>query len=91
LNNLEVTKKFLAEAENLFPLGIKVQINFVKDRPGHDLRYAFNSNKIKSEFGWYPKTIFSNGIKLTFNWYLKNKSYYNSISKKDIVSRFGKL
>ena len=89
LNNLEVTKKLLLEADKLIKLGDKVQIKFVKDRPGHDIRYALNSNKIKSELGWYPKTNFSKGIKLTLDWYYKNKSYYESILKKDITSRLG--
>ena len=71
-------------------LGKKVKINFVKDRPGHDIRYALNSNKIKKTLKWYPKTNFSKGIKLTLNWYLKNKSYYKSLVKKDIVKRLGK-
>ena len=90
LNNLEVTKKLLLEADKLIKLGDKVQIKFVKDRPGHDIRYALNSNKIKSELGWYPKTNFSKGIKLTLDWYYKNKSYYESILKKDITSRLGR-
>jgi len=89
LNNLEVTKKLLEEAKHLISLGNKVQIKFVKDRPGHDLRYALNSNKIKSELEWLPKTNFSKGIKLTLDWYLKNKSYYKSIFKKDIINRLG--
>ena len=89
LNNLEVTKKLLEEAKHLISLGNKVQIKFIKDRPGHDLRYALNSNKIKSELGWLPKTNFSKGIKLTLDWYLKNKSYYKSIFKKDIINRLG--
>jgi len=90
LNNLEVTKKLLLEADKLIKLGDKVQIKFVKDRPGHDIRYALNSNKIKSELGWYPKINFSKGIKLTLDWYYKNKSYYESILKKDITSRLGR-
>ena len=90
LNNLEVTKKLLQEADKLIKLGDKVQIKFVKDRPGHDIRYALNSNKIKSELGWYPKTNFSKGIKLTLDWYYENKSYYESILKKDITSRLGR-
>jgi len=90
LNNLEVTKKLLEEAKNLISLGNKVQIKFVKDRPGHDLRYALNSNKIKSELEWLPKTNFSKGIKLTVDWYYKNKSYYESILKKDITNRLGR-
>ncbi len=90
LNNLEVTKKLLNEAKKLMNLGNKVKIEFVKDRPGHDVRYALNSNKIKKELGWYPKTNFSKGIKLTLNWYFENKSYYKSLSKKDIINRLGK-
>ena len=90
INNLNVTKKLLEEAKKLIQIGNKVQINFVKDRPGHDLRYALNSNKIKSEIGWYPKTNFSKGMKLTLDWYFKNKSYYKLISKEDIINRLGK-
>ena len=70
-------------------LGSKVKIIFVKDRPGHDLRYAINSNKIKNMLGWKPKIKFYEGLQLTFDWYLKNKMYYKSISKKDISNRFG--
>ena len=66
-------------------LGKNVKINFVKDRPGHDIRYALNSNKIKKELNWKPKINFKEGIKLTFDWYNKNKMYYKSISKKDIL------
>ena len=58
---------------------------FVKDRPGHDVRYALNSSKIKKNLGWYPKTNFRQGINLTFDWYYKNKPYYKSLSKKDII------
>ncbi len=90
LNNLEVTKKLLNASKKIIKLGSKVKINFVKDRPGHDIRYALNSDKIKKELHWYPKTNFSNGIKLTINWYNENKSYYKSLSKKDIINRLGK-
>ena len=91
LNNLEVTKNLLNIAKKLIPLGKNVKINFIKDRPGHDVRYALNSNKIKKELGWYPKTNFKNGIKKTFNWYFENSNYFNSIKKKDITKRLGKL
>jgi len=90
MNNLEVTKQLLIESRKLVKIGNKVQINFVKDRPGHDVRYALNSNKIKKKLGWKPKTKFSKGIKLTLDWYLENRSYYKALSKKDIVSRLGK-
>jgi len=90
LNNLQVTKKLLKVSSKLNPLGNKVKINFVKDRPGHDIRYALNSNKIKKKIKWKPKTSFEKGIKLTFDWYNNNKDYYKTLSKKDIINRLGK-
>ena len=90
LNNLQVAKEILKSSTEVIKLGKKVKINFVKDRPGHDIRYALNSNKIKKELGWFPKTEFSKGLKLTLEWYLKNKSYFNSLSKRDIIKRLGK-
>jgi len=90
LNNLNVTKEILSYAQKLIKIGNKVKINFVKDRPGHDMRYALDSSKIKKQIGWYPKTTFKKGIKLTFEWYYNNTSYYKSLSKKDITNRLGK-
>ena len=90
MNNLEVTKKLISNSKKLVKLGNNVKIKFVKDRPGHDIRYALNSNKIKKKLSWKPKTSFSEGIKLTLNWYFENKSYYKSLSKKDITNRLGK-
>ena len=90
LNNLEVCRKLLNISKKSKKLGENVKILFVKDRPGHDFRYALNSNKIKKKLNWYPKTSFEKGIKLTFDWYKDNKTYYNSLSKKDIIRRLGK-
>ena len=90
MNNLQVTRELLKNSKKLIKLGKNVKINFVKDRPGHDIRYALNSDKIKKKLSWRPKTSFSNGIKLTLNWYFENKSYYKSLSKKDILNRLGK-
>ncbi|MDA9631398.1 dTDP-glucose 4,6-dehydratase [Candidatus Pelagibacter sp.] len=90
LNNLEVSKKLLNVSKNLIKLGKKVKIAFVKDRPGHDIRYALNSKKIKKDLNWTPKTTFEDGIKLTFNWYNNNKNYYKKLSQKDILHRMGK-
>ena len=91
LNNLQVSKELITVSKNIFKLGKKVKILFVKDRPGHDIRYALNSNKIKKELKWSAKTNFKKGIKLTFEWYFKNKPYYRSLIKKDITERLGKL
>ncbi len=90
LNNLQVCSQLLAISKKLVKIGKNVKINFVKDRPGHDIRYALNSNKIIKKLGWKPKVNFSEGIKLTFEWYTKNKTYYKNLSKKDIVKRLGK-
>jgi len=89
LNNLEVTNKLLNRSKKLFKIGNKVKINFVKDRPGHDVRYALNSNKIKSKLNWRPKTNFEKGILSTIKWYADNKTYYNNLNKKDIIKRLG--
>jgi len=89
LNNLQVSKELINISRNLIKVGKKVKVIFVKDRPGHDVRYALNSNKIKNKLTWHPKTNFRQGIKLTFDWYNKNKSYYKSLSKKDILKRLG--
>ena len=90
LNNLQVAKELIKTSKNILRVGKKVKILFVKDRPGHDVRYALNSSKLKKKLGWLPKTNFRQGIKLTLNWYYENKKYYNSISKKDITKRLGK-
>ena len=91
LDNLEISKKLINISNDIIKLGKNVKISFVKDRPGHDIRYALNSNKIKNKLGWYPKVDLNQGMKLTFNWYYKNKSYYKSLSKKDIIKRLGKV
>ena len=91
MNNLQVSKELLKISKRLVKLGKNVKISFVKDRPGHDVRYALNSNKIKKKLGWQPQTNFRHGIKLTLEWYLKNKSYFKSLLKKDITRRLGKI
>ena len=91
LNNLEVTKIILNNYKKKFTLGKNVKINFVKDRPGHDIRYALNSNKLKKKLKWKPKIKFNEGIIQTIDWYIKNKKYYNSLVKKDFIKRLGNL
>ena len=54
-------------------------ITHVKDRPGHDVRYAIDSNKIKSKLGWSPKENFESGIFKTVQWYLANLSWSNNV------------
>jgi len=89
LSNIQICKTLLNISKNFIDKKSNVKINFVKDRPGHDLRYALNSNKIKKKIKWKPKTSFIIGIKKTFEWYLNNKKYYKSLAKKDIIKRIG--
>ena len=55
-------------------------ITFVKDRPGHDRRYAMNAAKIESELGWRPRETFETGIRKTINWYLTNESWVEQVA-----------
>ena len=89
LSNIEVCKNILKVSEKYISLKNKVKIFYVKDRPGHDMRYALDSRKIKKELKFQPSTNFKNGIKLTFEWYMNNKSYYKFLSRKDILFRLG--
>jgi len=89
LDNLDVVKKLINVAKIKMNIGKNVKIKFVKDRPGHDKRYAINSNKIKNKLNWKPKTNFTVGLKKTFLWYKKNLEYFSSFDKKDITKRVG--
>ena len=89
LNNLQITKKLMSISEKMLSKKNSVRIKFVKDRPGHDFRYALNSNKIKSKLKWIPNYTFEKGIIKTFKWYLDNQNYFKNFSKKDITKRLG--
>ena len=58
-------------------------IRFVKDRPGHDKRYAIDANKIKSELGWEPSLQFEEGLVKTIDWYLENQEWLRNITTGD--------
>lgn len=90
LNNIEITKMLIKIIKaNKFKVGEKVKIKFVKDRPGHDLRYALNSNKLKRLLKWKTKVNLKSGLSKTFNWYLNNQSFFKSFSKKLFYKRLG--
>tara|TARA_B100000965_G_scaffold121749_1_gene100694 strand:- start:1985 stop:2998 length:1014 start_codon:yes stop_codon:yes gene_type:complete len=90
-NNNLIVKKILNEFnKQKIKIGKKVKIIFVKDRPGHDFRYALNSNKIKKKLKWKPKINLNQGISKTVNWYINNQSYFSNISKKLFLKRLGK-
>ncbi|MFL1010588.1 dTDP-glucose 4,6-dehydratase [Flavisericum labens] len=55
-------------------------ITYVKDRPGHDLRYAIDASKINKELGWKPSVTFEEGLEITIDWYLNNKDWLNNVT-----------
>lgn len=64
---------------NSNPEGFKGLITYVKDRPGHDLRYAIDASKIQKELGWTPLETFESGIRKTVEWYLSNKEWVQHV------------
>ena len=83
LRNIDLVKKIIKICKILkIKIGKKTVIKFVKDRPGHDFRYALNSKKIFNKLKWKPRINFEKGLKETINWYYNNKSFLSQISKK---------
>ena len=90
LKNIDIAKKLIKIAKNkTLKINKKVKIKFVKDRPGHDFRYALNNKKILNELGWKSKIPFHSGLSKTLDWYLNNKIFFKSVSKKFYVNRLG--
>ena len=84
--NIDVVKTILSslnKSENL--------IEYVKDRPGHDLRYAIDPTKIEKELGWKPEYTFDTGIKKTIEWYLANKPWWEHIISGEYKNCFNKM
>jgi dTDP-glucose 4,6-dehydratase len=65
-------------------------ITFVKDRPGHDLRYAIDASKIMRELGWKPSVTFEQGIEKTIDWYLANQEWLNNVTSGNYQSYYEK-
>ena len=85
-SNLDVVKiilKALGKSEDL--------INFVKDRPGHDRRYAIDPTKIHNELGWLPQTKFEDGIAKTIEWYLANEDWWQEIISGEYQKYYEKM
>lgn len=81
-NNLTVVEKICAILDELVPkqdFHYSSLINFVKDRPGHDRRYAINCSKIQRELGWEPKESFDSGLLKTVEWYVNNSAWVESV------------
>jgi len=77
--NLELIKKILV----LFKKSEEM-IEYVPDRPGHDMRYSLDNTKIEKELNWYPKINFEEGIKKTINWYIDNQDWWGKLKNKKI-------
>lgn len=82
-NNLEVVAAIINVLDQEVPRpdgkSYSEQIHFVKDRPGHDLRYAINADKIKKDLGWTPKFNFDQGTRETVLWYLANEDWVKNV------------
>lgn len=65
-------------------------ITYVKDRPGHDLRYAIDANKINKELGWEPSVTFEQGLEITIDWYLSNEKWLNNVTSGAYASYYEK-
>jgi len=84
--NIEIVKLILKE------LGKPESfIKYVKDRPGHDRRYAIDATKIKNELGWEPEIKFEQGIKETIEWYLNNRDWWERIKSGDYQQYYQKM
>ena len=85
VQNIEVVEKICDTLDILIPdklnglVSYKDLITYVQDRPGHDVRYAIDISKIKSQLGWEPKESFKSGMQKTIEWYLNNLSWSENI------------
>jgi dTDP-glucose 4,6-dehydratase len=81
--NLEVVKTLCGILDELKPkadgLKYESQITYVKDRPGHDRRYAIDASKLERELGWRPQETFETGLRKTILWYLENETWVNHV------------
>lgn len=84
--NLEVVKTIIRELGKSEDL-----INYVTDRPGHDMRYAIDPTKITNELGWEPQTKFDDGIKKTIKWYLDNRPWWENIVNGEYQNYYEKM
>ena len=71
--------RMIASIQQTDPRELEELLVFVKDRPGHDLRYAIDCSKIKRELGWTPSHIFSEGLEKTIRWYMENPKWIENI------------
>ena len=66
-------------------------ITYVEDRKGHDRRYAIAPDKIKSEIGWYPETMFKDGIRLTIAWFFEHEEWMKNVTSGDYQKYYSEM
>ena len=85
ISNINIVESICTILDKLKPSNsgksYKQLISFVKDRPGHDFRYAINTTKIKKDLNWEPKETFDSGLTKTIKWYLENENWWKKIQK----------
>jgi len=89
INNKELVQKIVKIYNSYFDKKQKVKIEFVKDRPGHDIKYALNSSKIKKKLNWKHLFSLNEALIKTIDWYIKNKKFYNTKQRKKFDKRLG--
>jgi dTDP-glucose 4,6-dehydratase len=82
MSNLEVVRQICAILDELKPAQKPYEslVSFVKDRPGHDRRYAMDIAKIERELGWRPRETFASGLRKTIEWYLGNLEWVEHVT-----------
>lgn len=84
--NIDLVKELCKQMDNKLGREIGASeklITFVKDRPGHDLRYAIDATKIKDELGWYPSVTFEEGLAKTIDWFMDNQQWLDNVTSGD--------
>ena len=90
IKNIDLAKKLLKIAKKKSQkIRKKVKIKFVKDRPGHDFRYALNNKKVLKKLKWKSKISLDEGLSKAFDWYNYNRSFFSKTSKKQFDKRLG--
>ena len=87
--NLEIVQKVCAILERKAPKNASYtdQITFVADRPGHDLRYAIDPTRIRTELGWRPSVTLDEGLEKTVDWYLNNRDWWQALLDREGVGQ----
>jgi dTDP-glucose 4,6-dehydratase len=89
MKNIDLVKKIILISKQRKIFNKITKIQFVKDRPGHDLRYALNSNKIRKKLNWSNDVNIKEGLLKTLIWYEKNKNFYKMVKNKKFKKRLG--